>query len=252
MMGRMLFPVLFFLASWAAAEPLYVELAGQSRPDGEALERARKLLDAHEVIETRDKLFVPPFHKRIEPPPTHRKPLCTICHLDPPHRKNTRSRSFLNMHVRYIACETCHLRPKGLRLQYRWVDFGGPPEGTARDKAGGADRIQERPGLRIAPFHRGEPAIAFADHPFARELEQAWSGAGKEKKIRLHARLHGFLAREGPACTECHRRKAPFLDLAALGASERQIRAMQDHVIPRFFARFRKKDEKLRMTDLLR
>ncbi len=259
MIRRILFLFLLLPIHGVESAPLYKALAEQARPDEKELVRARKQIEERRDIEIKDNLFVPPFHKRGEQAATKRKPVCTICHLELPHRENVRSRTFLNMHSRYIACETCHLRPKDYALEYDWVDFGATVEEPAQtEKAAPASernrtsRIQARPGLRIAPFYAGERAIIFSDHAFSRELEKTWSDADAERKIRLKAKLHGFLERKGPECIDCHRSKDPFLDLASLGANARQIRAMQNNVIPRFFARFKKKDEKLRMTDLLR
>ncbi len=43
-----------------------------------------------------------------------------------------------------------------------------------------------------------------------------------------------------------------MLDWKSLNASDRQIRAIEDNAIARFFARYKDKEQRLRMTELLR
>ena len=255
----------FLLAAWllslapaVSATPLYLELVERAVVDGEMLEEARKQVEAHEEITPIDDLPLPPFHRRKVPPATAREPFCLRCHLPLPHRRDQRARTFLNMHGRYIGCETCHLRPRGIELEYRWLDYGGEQAGqplpggspvAAREEIGS---IVPREGARIAPFHAGEPALIFSDHPFADEVARRWKEGDEAERTALQAGLHAPLERDGPGCGECHGKQSPLLDLQALGASPRQMRALQQNTIVRFFERFRDEGERLRIDELLR
>ena len=249
--------------SLALSGNYYIESVESARPDPESLEKARKRIDEHRDVEVIRNLDLPPFHYRPAVESDDRKPLCTLCHLDPPHRRSERKRSFLNQHARFIACETCHLKaPPGDApgLRYRWLAYRSPHAGEWIDVAGSVhssvdDRIRSaipRPGAHIAPEWQGRPALVFRDQPFARDLEQSWKQASPDSKAEMQARLHDPIDSEGTECKSCHDRDQQKLDTRLLGMNERQVRALEGNLIARFFARYRKDDERLRMTDLLR
>ena len=252
--------LLVFLVSFAApslaAENPYLSLGKDSAPDAKVLREAGKQVDHYREPKISEVPGIQPFHKRNPGSETDRQPLCQLCHSALPHQESLRKRSFLNMHTRYIACETCHFQPQSVSFEYRWLDYGAssccePTTAEASDKETVPSLIP-RPAARIAPFFQGRPALLFKDDPMAEEIRETWKAGEREAKARLKARLHVSLKKDGRRCADCHRRKQTLLDWKTLNASERQVRAIEDNAIARFFARYKDKDQRLRMTELLR
>lgn len=240
----------------AEAEPLYVQRAEAAQPTAEALAKAEKQVREHRDITLKEDLKVPPFHKRVENPVKQGEAFCQGCHLPLPHTQQLRTRDFLNMHSRYLACETCHFRPKDARFDYRWLDYASwlPAPHAQRFRTGTqTDNAKPLEGnTKVAPFQSGEPAIAQPRSPFADKVAREWKDSDLAGKAKLKARLHMPLEKEGPDCAACHVERQPMLDLQALGAPPEQARAIERHVIPQFFARYREEDERLKIIDILR
>ncbi len=248
--------LLSFTAPLVAEENPYLKFVHQSPPDAKVLQEAGKQVDHYRELKISEVPGLAPFHKRNSDVEADRQPLCRVCHPSLPHRESVRKRSFLNMHTRYVACETCHFQPQGVTFEYRWLDYGAPDccasaAAEAPDKAA-VPSLVPRPSARIAPFFQGRPALLFKDGPFAEEIHETWKEGGRDEKARLKARLHASLKKDGRRCADCHRRKQTLLDWQTLKASERQVRAIEDNAIARFFSRYKDKDQRLRMTELLR
>lgn len=230
--------VLLPLAFMAQAESLYVEQMKEVSPDQKTLANAYEQIEEYKEISIKENIFVPSFHKQKPAPKTDKKELCNNCHLLSPHRENERKRSFLNMHTRYISCLTCHFRPKAVSLEYRWLNFN---EDSNQQKA-----------ERIAPFYKDEAVSVFSTHEIAKQIVGDWQDKSLRQKAKIKARLHAPLSEGGPECLQCHDREEALLDFSTLGFTEKETEALQQHSIPRFFNRFSKDDQRLRMTDLLR
>ncbi|CAI8766436.1 multiheme c-type cytochrome [Methylococcus capsulatus] len=251
------------LSCWAnggssfAGEPLFVQRVESAAPTREAIGKAEEQVREHKDVKLRERMAVPAFHKRIEPPLHEGETYCQGCHSPQPHSKKLRTRSFLNMHSRYVACETCHFRPEDVRLEYRWFDY-------AARRPAAADGSRFRTGrnldnsvpidgkFKIAPFYRGEPAFVLPGTAFAERVGREWQEGDLAARAQLKARLHAPLSKEGPACAKCHTEDSPLLDLSALGADSRQASAIRRHVIPQFFGRYQSDDERLKIIDILR
>ena len=82
-------------------------------------------------------------------------------------------------------------------------------------------------------------------------MTQKWKQQSLEEKARLKAALHASIDKEGRSCQNCHTDKQNLLDLEYLGADEKQRHAIRNNVIARFFTRYKKDDERLRLNDLL-
>ncbi|VAX00531.1 hypothetical protein MNBD_GAMMA20-1490 [hydrothermal vent metagenome] len=248
--------LVLFLSPLVAAENPYLSFGDESSPDAKVLREAGKQVDHYREPKIIEVPGIAPFHKHNPDAEADRQPLCRVCHSALPHRESLRKRSFLNMHTRYVACETCHFQPQGVTFDYRWLDYGapgccGPTAAGVSDKAT-VPSLVPRPAARIAPFFQGRPALLFKDDPIAQEIRETWKEGGREEKARLKARLHVSLKKDGRRCADCHRRKQTLLDWKILNASERQLRAIEDNAIARFFSRYKDKDQRLRMTELLR
>lgn len=239
----------------AQAEPLYVQRVEAARVTAEAVAKASGQVRDHRDIVIRDHLKVPPFHKRLDDPVRQGEAFCQGCHLPLPHTAKLRSRAFLNMHSRYVACETCHFRPKDAGLEYRWLDYAArqPALSPQRFRIGTQTDNAEplAGGVKIAPFAGGAPVIVWPGSAFAERVAREWKAADSSGKAQLKARLHAPLEPKGAACAVCHTGQQPLLNLARLGASPEQAAAIQRHVIPQFFSRYQGDDERLKIIDLL-
>ncbi|WP_456412245.1 hypothetical protein [Thiolapillus sp.] len=233
------FLFLYFLAaSIALANPLVQEM-DQAQPDAGELQRAKEQLEksSPEAVET--PLFVPPFHKRKVAqalPAT----FCRSCHQQNPHRSNARKRAFLNMHSRYISCETCHWRPEGEQLAYAWMQVPGSSHARGM----------------IVPRLKGEPVLIAESIPWARVLKQQWEEADEAGKVEIKAKLHHPLREKGPGCGACHGNEDALLDYGLLGYKPQRARELELNPTARFIERTepRSADEPVRrihIRDLL-
>lgn len=236
--------------------PLYQQRVEQAVPDREALQHAEDLLKKHKDVEIKKKLVIQPFHKQMGELETAPATFCRDCHGPLPHGKQLRTRAFMNMHVRFIACETCHFRPKDVKLDYRWFDYNA---GKAVDGKGlfrlnrDIDNSKQRPNNpKIVPFFQDQPAVVIKDSAFSRAIAKQWEQASLEQKIPLRAKIHLPLEKKGPKCENCHTTDNGMLDLPALGASAKETQAMQKHVIPQFFRRYEKDDQRITIRNMLR
>lgn len=241
--------------AWADVA-LYQQRVEQAQPDQQALQHSAELLRDHKDVEIQDKLLIQPFHKQSGELETAPAAFCRNCHGPLPHGKQLRTRAFLNMHVRFITCETCHFRPKDVKFDYRWYDYQAqktvPGESLFR-LGHDVDNSKQRPANpKIAPFYQGRPAFAVKDDAFGRRIAGQWDKAMPEQKILLRAKVHLPLEQKGPECHACHDADNSLLDLKSLGASAEEAEAMQKHVIPQFFRHYEKDDQRITIRNMLR
>ena len=261
---QLVFVIIFSLlgVQQVVADSLYQQQVDQAEPDDKQLRDALKKIKEHKEIESQGEIFTPIFHQRSELLETSKQPVCVDCHQELPHRKNERSRTFMNNHSQYIACETCHMRPEKLKLEYRWLAYDGDMAGqmiavstNQKNKVDKENRKQSlipRSGARIAPFYNDKPVLEFKGDEFASKIKADWKDASKKERAGIHARLHTPLEDKSAECQKCHGKENPMLDLKALGASEKQIGKIQRNTIVRYFARFKKDDQRIRLKDLLK
>ncbi|RDH83796.1 MAG: hypothetical protein DIZ80_06565 [endosymbiont of Galathealinum brachiosum] len=225
----------FFLS--VNAQPLYLKQFNNSKVDDKKIEEAHKQIKEHSEIEVKDNLFVQSFHKQNSKIETDKHSFCISCHQQKPHKLNKRKRSFLNMHSDYISCETCHFVPKNTLLTYEWFNFNNDSNKVSAN--------------RIVPLFNNKPVILLDNHELALKIKKEWKNKPSFEKAGLKYRLHTPLSKKGPDCMGCHNNKDQLIDLVPLGFKEKEIKKLQQHSIPRFFSRFTKDDQRLRMTDLL-
>ena len=170
------------------AENYYLQAVDSIKVSAEKLQKSAEKVKEHKDVKVQDQIEIPPFHKRPEwEKQSLSRTFCTTCHLSPPHTKNLRSRAFLNMHTEYIACETCHLRPKNVEFQYQWLDYRKnsvvPPNvNLFRQPFNEEDspkRAEKKPRKtdklnKIVPFRNNEPAMILRDHEFAKKTITLW------------------------------------------------------------------------------
>lgn len=248
------------------AESYYLQAVKSIEVSAEKLQESRDKVKEHKDIKVLDQLEVPPFHKRDEwEKDSLSKTFCTGCHLSPPHTKNLRARTFLNMHTAFIACETCHMRPENVGFTYQWFDYRTQqvvePSVALFRQAINQDDIPKRAEEKvrktdvlnkITPFYKNEVALILRDHDFAKKSLNIWKEGDFEDKATRRAKIHAPLKEKGHECKVCHQTEEPLLDLKALGANAMQTKRMQKHIIPQFFKRYTEDDQKIRINSLLK
>lgn len=209
----------------------------------------------HKNVSILDTLKVPPFHKRLEHPVQKGETFCQECHLPIPHTERQRTRAFLNMHSKFIACETCHFRPRNIVFQYLWLDYStqkvSARNGFFRTQGKVDNTVPLDGNTKIAPFLEEKPVVAFPNSVFSQKVMDNWKMADDTGKAEIHARLHTPLTQESPFCTDCHTENRPLLDLIRLGATSDQSTAIQQHIIPHFLSRYKNEQERLRIIEFL-
>ncbi|MEQ1529701.1 MAG: hypothetical protein ABL925_10315, partial [Methylococcales bacterium] len=237
----------------AQQNSLYEQRVEHAVPDQEALAHSAEKIREHKDVKIQEKPIIQAFHKQLGELETAPKTFCRTCHGPLPHKKQLRTRTFNNMHVRFIACETCHFRPKDQSFAYRWFDYeldqtvDGKGLFRVTQKI---DNAKQRPNNpKIAPLHLGQRVFALKDEAFAKSIAEQWQKADDPAKVKLRAKIHWPLEKKGPACHDCHDEKKSLFDLSALGATAEEKQAMVKHVIPQFFRRYQKDEQKITIRD---
>lgn len=245
---------------WAEPSAHLLTVIEQAQPEQQEIAKAKKQLANLKEL-TLQKISFEPFHKRKKNPINESKIYCTECHGALPHLKKLRSRAFLNMHTDFIACETCHYRPKHEALSYSWFDYAQikPVAGqsawfhsgrTAADKTPWAGRSGEH---KIVPLFNGQGVNALRSDAAAKTLYQQWKNADLEQKAFLKAKLHKPLELTGTACEACHvgdleslvigsakvKQQSPLFDVGELGANATQRAAILKNTIAEFFKHYK-------------
>ncbi|MCK5924846.1 MAG: hypothetical protein KAG10_03035, partial [Methylococcales bacterium] len=114
----------FSVLVYAEDVPLLLKKIEQAVPTTAQISEVKAKLQSKKKVELREDITLAPFHQRAKNPiKTTEDVYCNGCHLPLPHSKSLRTRAFMNMHSEYIACESCHFKPKKTRLEYRWYDY---------------------------------------------------------------------------------------------------------------------------------
>ena len=158
---------------------------------------------------------------------------CRECHRLFPHRSNLLARAFINMHIGYMTCDTCHInRDKFKHLSYAWTDseaaeFAGKPFGTRANPniVDGSHSVHFISRIAVFSNEKGgqKPMLNTQDTSRAKEFlaQEAHLTAG-ERKSRLdyfHRDVHKTAI--SVTCNECHAKNA-ILDFRDLGYSEKK------------------------------
>ncbi len=231
--------------------PLFLSLIELNDLNAEALEKAKQAIKNSEEIKVRDKLNLNPFHIRNgftikEKMESNKSAFCLSCHLPLPHQKSIHSRTFNNMHSRYIACETCHLDREKVTLveslHYLWFDLkqriqvkdirGFFMSGNKTDKNNKPEYV------KITPFYQHQVAVITRQHLYTNKLIDRWETSDLLDKAKIKARIHQFLKPEGEECGRCHTKENSLLDMLSLGADNEQLEAYENNSIVSFFSHY--------------
>jgi hypothetical protein len=260
MMRTFIFIFLFLVKSAFATEiPFHQQQIENATPNQAATDLSAKKLREHKDIEIGEKLVIPPFHKQAGELETAPQSFCRTCHTPLPHQKALRTRTFNNMHVKFMACETCHVENE--KLTYRWFDMEKAQFFSGELRIGkNLDNENVRPvNPKIAPFLNDERIFLLKSDEFAKQIAATWKTANESEKATLHAKIHaplnwqkGEKTHQGTPCQECHNDKKSKLDLPKLGANSEQVQAIQTHIIPRFLQHYKNDDQRITIREMLR
>lgn len=158
---------------------------------------------------------------------------CRVCHGLYPHRSSKLARAFINMHIGFMICETCHIkREKFKTLRYDWTsseaaDFAGKPFGSRYNPNLGTAAESTHFISRIAVFveENGENRLMLNTW----DTNKAMAFLGEEKKLtpaERETRLQSFhkdihKKKISLTCDECHSNHS-ILDFNTLGFSEKK------------------------------
>ncbi len=158
---------------------------------------------------------------------------CRECHRLYPHQSNELARAFINMHIGFMTCETCHInREKFQSLQYDWTssetaEFAGEPFGARFNPKIGNDAKSSHFISRICVFSNENGRRKSLVNTWDTDKAKAYTAEEKtlsadEKKKRLsgfHQDIHK--SEISVTCGECHS-KDSILDFHQLGFSEKR------------------------------
>jgi hypothetical protein len=232
--------LLLYLSEFTHADSLFISQIKQARWDAEAFDKTLEKLKEHKPIEIADPLKISPFHFRKALQAKTKREFCVTCHTTLPHRESERLRSYLNMHVNYIACTSCHFNPENVNLVYRWYQWDL-----------NSDNAQEVDSKLIIPFYQQKAEAFSQDHPEISTLLAEWEGSALEKKAELHLKIHSPVETEGLNCSACHTEENKILDYADLGFSEEEIKQITENRISRFLSDDKFEDKPIKLMDLL-
>ena len=225
----------------SVAESLYLSQMNNVQVDEDQIEEVVEKLREYRVIELVSSIKLSPFHNQSSQQNEFKRDFCVSCHTAMPHRKSERLRSYLNMHVNFLACSSCHFRPDGTVLKYRWHQWD-----SIASEAGETEQ------LLITPMYQRQPVTPDADHTEIAKLLTSWDESGIEEKAHQHQRLHGPLESEGADCDSCHTTEVSLLDFKQLDYDEDEIKAIRNDRIARFLGDESYKDTPIKLVDLLR
>lgn len=234
------------IPSAVQAGSLYLDSVEKSVVTEKELSDAKKSLKELKEVKLIDDLPMKPYHKRVKSQPPLKASFCFTCHNRLPHSKNDNSRTFLNMHTGFIACEVCHLKPsEGTPLEYVMeIEEAGKEDGNA---PAGKRAVKKM----IIPYFQGEAASLAGDHPYVKEIENKWKDLSSEEKAHLKARLHKPLKDKGPLCGDCHSKRQKILNFKALGYPDKRMKELEQNKIAGFLDKVKDKKKRIKITDLL-
>jgi len=261
--------------------PLYQQLITSAQQyevmtedENKALIVVSKRLAERNKVEPLAPLDVAPFHFRSaissgtnsgissakdeKPPTENNSGLCASCHDQQAHSKSVKLRSFLNMHTKTIACQTCHFTSDEYQLAYQWK--------TATSQLVKQIDFADKKDHLLVPVYQGKPIVPSKNSAFVKDLMAQWQQAEKavdrKQQALLWQSIHKPLkpqllsskeeSNQQVSCTSCHQQTDPRINLAELGADKQRQQRFEQNIIARFFKRYRKEDDKINLLELLK
>ena len=155
-------------------------------------------------------------------------PLCLKCHGTYPHKKEKNTRSMLNMHNGFMACEICHVRNKD--YSFVWVDIETGKESTMPEGSHGKYAAHIVPvktvngrAVRLDKEVRENFALEYL------ELNNTYNEVQLDEIKKVHERN---LSKDPVGCLECHI-KDGYMDYRRLGFSGDRASKLTSSEMPR-------------------
>ncbi len=179
------------------------------------------------------------FHNYIEEelPVADNPDFCFVCHGAYPHANSKMTRSILNMHVPFCACETCHFifdKKERTAYGYRWYDGTTKIQGNERyygtnyDPKSGRVLMEERMVVsKITPYKMWEGKYYMInlrmDSSIAQDYMQNRQAYTPAQLAAVKASLHTSIETKGRECAECHQAD-PCLDYKAMNFDTERVK----------------------------
>lgn len=170
---------------------------------------------------------------------TLRQSECLLCHSVLPHQVDRKTRAYLNLHSRFMTCESCHAKESDRKgAEWSWLDLRRQPQGepkapyklTGMPPYTGLDNYTSLLGLKVG----GKPLYADLDSPRALEYRKSTApmtqARMKDTKDRFHDRIQSGEG-TGASCGECHVPEGGLLDFHAVGFDDERVRQLRSSAI---------------------
>ncbi len=160
------------------------------------------------------------FHEYLmeEMPQDPNQAICFHCHGPYPHQNAKKTRSMLNMHCVFAACETCHYKPAAkerARVGFRWFDGSDAIQaserhyGTTYDPVSGRVLMESGKTLfKITPYLEFEGRYYMVnlrlDSPEAQEFVVKRKEYSPQEQAAIKSKLHANIETKGYECGQCH------------------------------------------------
>lgn len=150
---------------------------------------------------------------------------CIQCHGDFPHGKTEQTRTYLNMHDFFLACQTCHVRPNEgeTPYSYKWYrrDTGEILEHVPDLEAASLDALNIKlvPGIMTPQGWQrldSDKEIAFASDFLKRMQTGTLSLNEKKETVK---KIHGPISKKSITCQQCHNEKSSLIPYQDIGFS---------------------------------
>lgn len=154
-------------------------------------------------------------------------PICFTCHTPYPHREDTRTQSYLNMHGTFLACETCHVPPNDSNeLFHAW--FTDDTDQVTRRGFGERGVY----GAHIYPANhnlvgRTTRLGKRVNDPRWDEFAQYVAAADDAGRDAMKDEAHEGLSDAALVCVDCHTTVLGALDFEFLGYTPLHARRLE-------------------------
>jgi len=163
--------------------------------------------------------------------------ICLKCHGTYPHKTTKKTRSILNLHNGFMACEVCHVvkEPGDDSFSFVWVDH---ETGETSIRADG--KYGKYPA-KIVPIRTVNNLSERLDKKVGEKFSLEYLELKNEynpdqlaevKKVHEH-----HLSKQAVQCLDCHKRNG-YLDLASLGFSKIRINQLSSSEIPSMLGKY--------------
>ena len=163
--------------------------------------------------------------------------LCLKCHGTYPHKLIKKTRSILNLHNGFMACEVCHVvkDPGDDSLSFVWINLE-----TGKISLKSEGKYGKYPA-KIVPIKTVNGLLERLDEKVGEKFSQEYlelknkykpGQLAEVKKIHEH-----HLSKQAVPCLDCHKKNG-YLDLASLGFSKIRINHLSSSEIPRMLGKY--------------